>query len=143
MGQQALDNEIRNNTLNQIVDLFKQDNDVLMVDASTIALPVVDSEGNEKFVTIKVSVPRGTRDGKGGYKPYDGYTKAEEWKFDLADKADQKAASAEKKARAEQERARKRAAKKVIHQLNTEGFQALIHKPEPEPDTKQPDATTT
>lgn len=145
MGQQALNNELRNSILNQIVDFFKQDNDVLPISASEITIPVVDSEGNEKFAIIKVSIPLGTRNGQGGYEPYDGYAQAEEWKLVMADKADKKAASAEKKARAEQERARKRAAKKVIHQLNTEGFQALVHKTDPEPasDTKQPDATTT
>ena len=88
MGKQNLDNNIRNEYIKTIIDFFSDtmNIDALRTSASEIAIPVVDAEGTEKFVLIKVSVPRGSRDGRGGYEPYDGYQAAEDYKIDCEGK---------------------------------------------------------
>lgn len=108
-----LENAIRNDILNDIRALIenKYGTDALQISASEIAIPVLDKEGNEKWAVAKVSIPRGTRNGDGGYNPYDGYAAAEDYKFDLEEKAAKKAASAAKKEAEEKVREKKRADK--------------------------------
>jgi hypothetical protein len=129
MSKSALETAIRNELLEKVSMLLAKDydTDVLPVSASEITIPVVDKEGNEKFALIKISIPRGTRNGEGGYIAYDGYKAAEDYKYDLEERAAKKAASAEKKERAEKERERKREARKVVKKLNKEGLQGMIH----------------
>lgn len=127
----ALETAIRNQILDFLVDNLSAhfDADVLDVSASELVMPVVDAEGNEKFALIKVSIPRGSRNGDGGYTPYDGYAAHEDWELVKADKADKAKARQEKAERAEKEKARKAAAKKVVKDLNTKGFKALVTEP--------------
>ena len=73
MSKASLETEIRNNVLQTIIEAVNPISDILPISASELALPIVDSEGNEKFAVIKVSIPRGERDGNGGYIPFDGY----------------------------------------------------------------------
>ena len=131
MSKASLETEIRNDILTTITALlsYHYDADVLDVSASELTMPVVDAEGNEKFALIKVSIPRGSRNGEGGYEPYDGYAAHEDWELVKADKADKAKARQEKAERAAKEKERKRAAKATIRKLNTEGFKALISKP--------------
>ena len=132
MSKASLENKLRTNVLAQISEhLDKVYNaDVLSVSASELAIPMVDAEGNECYVLVKVSVPRGTRNGDGTYTPYDGYAAAEDWKLVLADRADKAKARQEKAERAEAARNRKRAAKKVVKKLNEQGLDAMIHAEE-------------
>lgn len=132
MSKAALETAIRNELLEKVTMLLAKDydTDVLPVSASELAIPLLDKEGNEKFALIKISIPRGTRNGKGSYTAYDGYKAAEDYKLDLEDRAAKKAASAEKKAFAEKERERKREARKVVKKLNKEGLQNMIHSAE-------------
>ena len=127
----SLETAIRNDILATLTAFLSEnyDTDVMDVSASELTMPVVDAEGNEKFALIKVSIPRGTRNGDGGYEPYDGYAAHEEWELDKADKADKAAKRKEKAERAEKEKERKRAARKVIKDLNTVGFKALVSQP--------------
>lgn len=131
MSKASLETAIRNDILAAVTAFLSDhyDSDVLDVSASELAMPVTDAEGNELFALIKVSIPRGTRNGAGGYTPYDGYAAHEEWELDKADKADKAAARKEKAERAEKEKERKRAAKATIHKLNTVGFKALVSQP--------------
>ena len=128
----ALETAIRNDILTFLTKNLSAhfDADVLDVSASEIVMPVVDAEGNEKFALIKVSIPRGSRNGSGGYDAYDGYAAHDEWELDKADKADKAAKRKEKAEREEKEKERKREARKTIKKLNTEGFNALIMKKE-------------
>ena len=75
MTKAQLETKLRNECLELLHETLdnKYGCDVLPVSASEIALPVTDAEGNEKWILIKVSIPRGTRNGAGGYDPYDGY----------------------------------------------------------------------
>ena len=88
-----LENELRNRFLSFVSDTISQEmeTDVLPVSASELAIPCLDSEGNEKFVLIKISIPRGTRDGEGGYIPYDGYGEAKAYTEGLASKEQERA----------------------------------------------------
>ena len=127
-----LETEIRNRVLQTIIDAINPTSDILPVSASELAVPIVDSEGNEKFALIKVSIPRGERDGNGGYIPYDGYAAHEDWNLVLADRADKAAKRKEKTERAEKEKERKREARKTIKKLNTVGFNTLVTQKEDE-----------
>ena len=88
-----LENALRNEFLEALVSMVDQvfDTDALPTSASEIAIPRVDAEGNEKWILVKVSVPRGTRDGNGGYIPYDGYQAHEEYTHEQESKAQEKA----------------------------------------------------
>ena len=110
-----LENELRNRILAVITRALEEefDTDVLEVSASEVVIPCVDSENNEKYGKIKVSIPRGTRS-EGGYTPYNGYDANEEWKFTKAERENRAKAIEEKRARAEAEKERKRAARQTI-----------------------------
>ena len=131
MSKASLETEIRNDILTAMTAFlsYHYDTDVLDVSASELVMPVVDAEGNEKFALIKVSIPRGSRNGEGGYEPYDGYAAHEDWELVKADKADKAKARQEKAERAEKEKERKRNARKVVKDLNTVGFKALASQP--------------
>ena len=126
----ALETAIRNEILNAITELLKEkyDTDVMPVSASEITMPTLDEEGNEKFAVIKVSIPRGSRNGAGGYDAYDGYAAAEDYKLDLEEKSAKKAASEAKKEAKRKADEAKRAAKKVVKELNEKGFDKMVHE---------------
>lgn len=126
MTKAQLETALRTQFLNFVTEQVQTsfDTDALAVSASEIAIPCLDAEGNEKWVLIKVSVPRGTRNGEGGYDPYDGYAIAEEYAATLVEKAAKKAEVEAKKqakiAKDEQKRAEKKAlaeANKNLHEL--------------------------
>ena len=69
--------------------------EVLVTGSNEIALPCVDSEGNDEFIVITFKVPTGSRDGDA----YDGYSMAEDFKIKTAEKAEKAKIAAEKKAK--------------------------------------------
>lgn len=91
--------------------LASKDEEVLRTGTNEIAIPVVDSEGEESWVVFVVKVPTGSRDGD----PYDGYAMAEDYQLKQTEKAEKAAKAArdkaEKIARDEKARAAKAAAK--------------------------------
>ena len=99
MTNAQLETALRNQFLTMISDMIDTQLDIgaLAVSASEIAIPCLDAEGNEKFVLIKVSIPRGTRNGKGGYDPYNGYQEADDYADSLKEHAEKKARAEEKK----------------------------------------------
>ena len=120
MTKAQLETAIRNDFLNAISTFLSEDRetDVLPVSASELAIPCLDAEGNEKWVLVKVSIPRGTRNGEGGYEPYDGYTAAEDYQIEQADKAEKKAKAEEKKQAKIAADEKKRAEKKALAEAN-------------------------
>ena len=56
--------------------------EVLRVGSNEIALPVVDEDGNEKWLVLTFKVPTGSRDGDA----YDGYSMAEDYQMKQAEK---------------------------------------------------------
>ena len=79
--------------------------EVLRVGSNEIALPVVDSENNEKWLVLTFKVPTGSRDGD----PYDGYAMKEDYDMNQA----KKAAKAEENAKKAAKDKAKREAKKA------------------------------
>ena len=79
--------------------------EVLMVKSNEIALPVVDSEGEERWLVLTFKVPTGERGGDG----YCGYSMAEDYQMYLAKMAEKakakEAEAAKKKAKAEKAKA--------------------------------------
>ena len=120
MTKAQLETAIRNDFLTAISTFISEsrETDVLPVSASELAVPCLDAEGNEKWVLIKVSIPRGTRNGEGGYDPYDGYTAAEDYQIEQADKAEKKTKAEEKKQAKIAADEKKRAEKKALAEAN-------------------------
>ena len=120
MTKAQLETKLRNTYLDLVREMVSEkiDTDALTVSASELAIPCLDEEGNEKFVLIKVSIPRGTRNGEGGYDPYDGYAIAEDYAQDCVEKAQKKAnAEAKKQAKIAKDE-QKRAEKKALAEAN-------------------------
>lgn len=69
--------------------------EVLRVGSNEIALPVVDEDGNEKWLVLTFKVPTGSRDGDA----YDGYSMAEDYKMRCEDKEHKAKEKAEKAAK--------------------------------------------
>lgn len=112
-----LRNAQKENYLTLISDFFKgKEEDVLRVGSNEIAFPVVDSEGNEDFIVVKVSIPTGSRDGE----PYDGYEMSAEYERKIAEKAVKKA-EADKKKQAKIERDKKLREAKIANKAKREG----------------------
>jgi len=132
MSKASLETELRIDFLKSITEMIqtKYEADVLPISASEIAIPVVDAEHNDKFVLIKVSIPRGTRNGEGSYDEYDGYGLAEAYADECANRQAKKEASEAKKKAEAEAKARKREAKKTIKELNKKGLNAMIHEGE-------------
>ena len=94
--KKQLHEELRNKYLSMIADLLsKADEEVLSTGSNEVAVPTLDSEGNDEYVVITVKVPTGSRDGDA----YDGYAMAEEYRIKLAN-----AKEREEKAKAEKEK---------------------------------------
>ncbi len=99
MNRTAIEKEIRDRFLSLINELLvNAGEELLAVSANEYAIPCVDAEGNESCAVIKVSVPRGTRNGEGGYDAYDGYAAADDYALDCKEKAEKRKVAEEKKA---------------------------------------------
>lgn len=120
MTKAQLETAIRNRFLGFVANSLSEEMeiDALPVSASELAIPCLDDEGNEAWALIKVSVPRGTRDGNGGYIPYDGESMAREYAEECEEKAEKKAkAEAKKQAKIAKDQA-KRAEKQALAEAN-------------------------
>ena len=69
--------------------------EVLVTGSNEIALPCVDSEGNDEFIVLTFKVPTGSRDGDA----YDGYSMAEDFKMKSVEKTEKAKIAVEKKAK--------------------------------------------
>lgn len=120
MTKAQLETAIRNRFLDLIREMVsdKVETDALPVSASELAIPCLDDEGNEKWALVKVSIPRGTRNGEGGYDPYDGYAAAEDYAIDCEEKAQKKADAEAKKQKKIAHDEKVRAEKKALAEAN-------------------------
>lgn len=95
-NNRALDNALRENYLKILMDIFeKNGEDVQQTNSNEFAFPILDEEGNEKWIQIVVKVPTGGRDEDG----YDGYGVAESYKMKLKEKEEKKKEAEIKKAK--------------------------------------------
>lgn len=103
LTRKQLDDEIKVRFLDGVSEhLTQAGEEVLRVGSNELALPVLDEDGNEKWLVVTFKVPTGSRDGD----PYDGYSMAEDYQMKLTEKAEKAAA---KKAKAEKDKAKREA----------------------------------
>lgn len=108
-----LANMKREEVLSLLTEFLSATEEVMRESGNAIVFPSVDAEGNEIFVKIAVSIPRGDRSGEA----YDGYAAAEDYKIHQKEVAANKAqrekekaeAAAKRKERAEAAKAKKEA----------------------------------
>lgn len=103
LTRKQLDEEIKLRFLEGVKEHLENcGEEVLMVKSNEIAMPVVDSEGEERWLVLTFKVPTGSRETG---EPYDGYSEAEGYQMDLAKRAEKAKAKeaevAKKKAKAE------------------------------------------
>lgn len=95
-SRKELHEELRAKYTKSVSDfLTKEGEEILVVGSQEIAIPCVDSEGNDEYLVITFKVPTGSRDGE----PYDGYAMAEDYEIKTKRKAEQA-----EKAKADKER---------------------------------------
>lgn len=96
LTRKQLDEEIKVRFLEGVSEhLTSVGEEVLRVGSNEIALPVVDSEGEERWLVLTFKVPTGSRDGDA----YDGYSMKQDYEMKLQEKAEKAAAKAEKAAK--------------------------------------------
>lgn len=96
MSKKATNDALRTEWVNKIYAmLVDAGEDTMLAKSNEIAIPCVDGEGEDSWITITIKVPSGSRDGDA----YDGYAMAQEYNMKLAEKAEKAKADAEKKAR--------------------------------------------
>ena len=111
LTRKQLDEEIKVRFLEGVSEhLENVGEEVLRVGSNELALPVVDSNGEERWLVVTFKVPTGSRDGDA----YDGYSMKEDYEMKLAEKA---AKAEAKAAKAEKDKA-KREAKKAEAETN-------------------------
>ena len=91
-----LEKGLRTEILNVIIDALSRyydidpETQIEFVDSGVFTLPVVDAENNDKWPTVKVAIPRGTRNGEGTYTPYDGHAAAVAYREEQESKAQER-----------------------------------------------------
>ena len=99
LTRKQLDEEIKARFLKDVTEhLSNVGEEVLRVGSNEIALPVVDTEGEERWLVLTFKVPTGSRDGE----EYDGYSMKEDYEMKLAEKAAKAEEAARKKAEREE-----------------------------------------
>ena len=76
--------------------LYDMGEEVLQVKSNEVAIPVVGCEGNEDFLVLTFKVPTGANK---GLEPYDGYSLAQDYVHNLAEKERKAKEKAEAKAK--------------------------------------------
>lgn len=113
ISKTQLANMKREEVLSLLTEFLSTTEEVMRESGNAIVFPSVDAEGNEIFVKIAVSIPRGDRSGEA----YDGYAAANFYRIHqeevAANKAqrekDNAAKAAKRKERAEAAKAKKEA----------------------------------
>lgn len=96
LTRKQLDEEIKLRFLEGVSEhLMEVGEEVLRVKSNEIAIPVVDSEGEERWLVLTFKVPTGERGGDA----YDGYSMVEDYQMKLTEKAEKEKAKAEKAAK--------------------------------------------
>lgn len=94
-NERALNAELRATYMEFLADMLRaRDEDVVVVGSNKLAIPVVDSESNEKWIEFTVAVPTGSR---AKDEVYDGYEMARSYEMDLKSKAAKASAKSKNK----------------------------------------------
>lgn len=104
----ALNNKLRARFVAKLMKLFADEGEeVMQIGSNDFCFPIVDDEGNDKWLEVVVKVPSGWTDDD------DGYAKAEQYRISVAGKAEKAAEAAKKKAEKRKRDEAERAAKKA------------------------------
>lgn len=106
----AVRNKLRAKYFEKVWNFLKESEDVLQVATNKFVFPTVDSQGEDQWVMVTVSVPLGA---ERGAEPYDGYGEAEAFQMKQTEKAEKKRNAEEKKAKQIAEREKKKAEKEA------------------------------
>ena len=107
LTRKQLDDEIKVRFLEGVSEHLENcGEEVLRVGSNEIAIPVLDSNNEERWLVLTFKVPTGSRDGDA----YDGYSMKEDYEMKLAEKAEK---AAEKAKKAEKDKAKREAAAKA------------------------------
>jgi hypothetical protein len=107
LTRKQLDEEIKVRFLEGVSEhLEAVGEEVLRVGSNELALPVVDSSGEERWLVLTFKVPTGSRDGDA----YDGYSMKQDYEMKLQEKAEKQA---EKEAKAAKDKAKREAQAKA------------------------------
>lgn len=87
-------NAIRASIIRMLFDKFSDVEDCGFIASNSFNFPVVAEDGEEGWVEIVVKVPKGTKD-----EEYDGYGRRQQYELDLQEKAEKKAKAEEAKAK--------------------------------------------
>lgn len=87
-------NTIRASIIRMLFDKFSDVEDCGFIASNSFNFPVVAEDGEEGWVEIVVKVPKGTKD-----EEYDGYGRRQQYELDLQEKAEKKAKAEEAKAK--------------------------------------------
>jgi hypothetical protein len=125
LTQKQLDEAIKGSFLERVSKYLEDtEEEVLRVGSNEIAMPVVDSAGNERWLVLTFKVPTGTRDGDA----YDGYSMAEDYAMKVreqAEKAEKAKAEKEKKIARDkamrEQKAKAKAEREAAQAAQTEG----------------------
>lgn len=94
MSKQAMD-LLRQKYTHKIAEFLRQEGEeVLVIGTNELAIPCVDSEGNDQYCCFVVKVPTGSRDGDA----YDAYGLAQEYEMKQAEKKEKAEKAAKEKA---------------------------------------------
>ena len=74
---------LREGYLKALTSYLEKEEEVLRVKSNEIAVPVIDCNGEEKFIVITVKVPTGANK---GLEPYNAYEEAEDYAHKVAEK---------------------------------------------------------
>lgn len=114
--QQKRDTELRNEVTTQIKELLSPLFEDLGNDKDNVlSFPILDSERNERCITVTVSVPKGSRDGV-EYDCFEAHAEYERKKAEAKAKAEKQAKLKAEKIAKDEERRKQRAALKTKNQ---------------------------
>ena len=121
-SKKQLHEEIRQTFMTKVIEyLTEQGEEVLRTKSNEIAIPTLDSEGNDEWCVITFKVPTGSRDDG---EAYDGYGMADEYTAKEADKREKaEEAQAKKEAKIARDKAQReaKAKAKAEHEAKAEG----------------------
>lgn len=85
MGKEASKTKVRDKVLEKVAKYLEEEYDTYVrpVGSGEYTMLIPDEEGNKIFANVKISIPRGKRNGEGGYYAYDGYKVANEYKKEM------------------------------------------------------------
>lgn len=95
VSRKTLRDQVKAQYMAQIMEILGAQEDVGITASNEFNFPIVDAEGNEDFIVVKLVIPTGSRDGE----PYDGYGARKDYELSQKEKAEKAAKAAEAKAK--------------------------------------------